>query len=316
MAQAPESFVKSDSSIHLIPTASVDINPGDVVVMSRKCEPMSLARLNATPGRIRPLAAAEFGRFAVGVVEGKFTSAIVGATDYATPDADNAMKVHREGVHRLAISSTAGKAGDLVRYSSGASGAQVFVIDNRRAGQAIGRIFKDFTGASANDLQYVELIKRPLGGPDIHHFLENRVVNGCEVLLHAAPGSQVKVGHNTGTVVHKNLVLINNSLKSIAQDVTLAFGGTASLAASTVAFKWVVARSASFAIRSGSGTKSGLASYTVAGVTIGLLTPVTMTAGEIPIALLIRFSAATMSALHIKNVRGPVMIPNVGSWGV
>ena len=75
-------------------------------------------------------------------------------------------------------------------------------------------------------------------------------------------------------------------------------------------------RSGAFAIRSGSGSKAALASYTVAGVTVGLLAPVTMTAGEIPIALVIQFSAATASAPHIKNLRGPGAVPRVGSWGI
>ena len=316
MAQQPQNRHSAPDIDQAIPTASVDINPGDVVISSRKHDPRSLALVNATAGRIRPLAVAFHGQWLAGVVDGKFTSAVVGATLYATPDATSKLRIFRDGVHRLAISNTSGKKGDYVVYASGASGAQVFSINNKRAGIAIGRIAQDFSGASADDTQQVELLTHAQQGQSIYYWLENRVVDGCEVLLHAAPGSQIKVGYNVGTIVAKNLVMIQNQLKSIAQDVTLAFGGVGSVAASTVRFKWVVARSGSFAIRSGSGTKAALASYTVAGVTIGLLTPVTMTAGEIPIALLIQFSAATQSAARIKNVRGLNMVPNVGSWGI
>lgn len=313
MAQIKESRARGDSTVHLLPTASVDITSGDVVVAARKHDPISRSQLG-TPGAVRPIASAHHGRWVVGVCDQTFTTTVVGATEYATPTAS--LRIQREGVFRLSIVSTSGKAGDYVRYSSGATGAQLFDIDNLQVGRALGVIERDFSGASANDLQYVRLLKQPLDGPSIYHYLENRVIEGCNVLLHAAPGSQIKVGHNTGTVVQKNLVVIQNALKSIAQDVTLAFGGVASAASSTIRFKWVVARSASFAIRSASGSKAALASYTVAGVTAGLFVPVTMTAGEIPIALLIQFSAATQSAARIKNVRGPGYIPRVGSWGV
>ncbi|MBS3927778.1 MAG: hypothetical protein KGZ65_04220 [Sphingomonadales bacterium] len=315
MAQKKENRACSADSIQLIPKASTDISSGDVVVMARKNDPISLSALGPA-GRVSPIAAARQGQWCVGVADNVFTSAVVGATDYATPDADNKINVLREGQFYLALSTAAGKAGDAVVYASGASGAQLFAIDNMRQGYAVARVVSDFSGASSGDLQLCELILKPTGGPDVAHWLENRVVNGCEVLLHAAPGSQVKVGHNTGTVVHKNLVLIQNAIKSIAQDVTLAFGGVGSAAASTIRFKWVVARSGSFAIRSGSGSKAALASYTVAGVTAGLLAPVTMTAGEIPIALLIQFSAATQSAARIKNIRGLGVVPRVGSWGI
>lgn len=315
MAQKKENRAKSDESIHLIPKASTDIKSGDVVVLSRKNDPISLSALGPA-GRISPISAVRQGQWSVGVCDEVFTSDVVGATDYAAPDADNAVKVLRDGQFYLALTSAAGKAGDAVVYSSGAAGAQLFVIDNMRQGFAVARVCKDFSGASSGDLQLCELIKKPIGGPDVAFWLENRVVAGCGVYLHAAPASQIKVGHNVGTVAEKNLVLIQNALKSIAQDVTLAIGGVASLAASTIRFKWVVARSASFAIRSGSGSKAALASYTVAGVTAGLLAPVTMTAGELPIALLIQFSAATQSAARIKNVRGPGIVPRVGSWGI
>ena len=316
MAQKSENRASSADVVHLIPKASTDILSGDVVVLARKSDPISLSVLGAA-GRVSPIAAARQGQWAVGVCDNVNTSLVLGATDYAAPDADNAVRVLRSGQFYLAIVATSGKAGDFVEYSSGAAGAQLFQINNKRQGYAVAKIVNDFSGGSANDVQLCELLVHPLGGANIHHWIENRVISGCEVKLHAAPGSQVMAGALlVGTVPADNVVVIQNKYFNVARDATLAFGGVGSAAASTVRFKWVVARSGSFAIRSGSGTKAALASYTVAGVTAGLLAPVTMTAGEIPVALLIQFSAATQSAARIKNVRGPGVIPNVGSWGV
>lgn len=313
-AQTPENYASRGEILHFLPKASTDISSGDVVVMARKNDPISLSQLGPA-GRLKPIAAAREGQWAVGVVDEKVTSDIVGTTEYATPT--KKLRVQRKGLFYLAISDTAGKAGDAVKYSSGATGAQVFAIDNMRQGFAVARIAVDFSGATANDRQLCELIEKPVGAPDINFFLENRVLQGCSVRAATQPSSQVMIGKLiAGTVPENNLVIIQNRVFSIARDTALALGGVASLAASTVRFKWVVARSASFAIRSGSGTKAGLASYTVAGVTAGLLSPVTMTAGEIPIALLIQFSATTQSAPRIRNVRGPGVVPRVGSWGI
>ncbi len=316
MAQKKENRACSDSVVHLTPKASTDILSGDVVVLARRSDPVSLSAIGPA-GRIRPIGAAREGQWVVGVCDDVFTTTVVGATDYAAPDADNNVRVMRGGQFFLALTATAGKAGDLVVYSSGAAGAQLFAINNKLGGFAVAKVVNDFSGASSGDVQLCELITVPLGGPNIYAFLENRVISGCEIKLHAAPGSQVMAGALlVGTVPADNVVLIQNKDFNVTRDATLAFGGVGSAASSTVRFKWVVARSASFGIRSGSGSKAALASYTVAGVTIGLLTPVTMTAGEIPVALLIQFSAATQSAARIKNVRGPNLIPNVGSWGV
>lgn len=313
-AQTPENYGAEGRIIHLLPKASTDVSSGDVVVLARRNDPVSLAAIGPA-GRVRPIGAAREAQWAVGVIDEKITSDIVGSTEYATPTAKR--RIQRGGQFYLAISDTAGKAGDAVKYSSGATGAQVFAIDNMRQGYAVARIVNDFSGATANDRQLCELIQKPIGGPDINFWLENRVLEGCIAGLATQPASRVAVGQVlAGTVNAKNLVILQNVVKSIARNKSLALGGVASLTASKVRFKWVVARSASFAIRSGSSAKAGLASYTVAGVTVGLLTPVTMTAGEIPVALLIQFSAANQSAARIKNVRGPGVIPRVGSWGV
>lgn len=312
-AQTPENYASRGEILHFLPKASTDISSGDVVVLARKNDPISLSQVGPA-GRIRPIGAAREAQWAVGVVDEKVTSDIVGATEYATPT--KKLRVQRKGLFYLAISDTSGKAGDCVKYSSGATGAQVFAIDNMRQGFAVARIAVDFSGATANDRQLCELIEKPVGAPDINFFLENRVIQGCSVRAATQPASQVMIGKAVGTVAEQNIVIIQGRVFSIARDTALALGGVASLAASTVRFKWVVARSASFAIRSGSGTKAGLASYTAAGVTAGLLSPVTMTGGEIPVALLIQFSAATQSAPRIRNVRGPAVVPRVGSWGI
>ena len=318
MPQEAENYVKTSDAVHLIPTASVDILPGDVVMMSARNDPASLVYVNATPGRIRPMSAAYHAKWVVGVLDGRFTSAVYGATDYAAPTQQHAQRVIREGIVRLALTNTAGQAGSLVRYSSGAAGAQLFVIDNRRPGWAIGRIAKTFSGATANDPQYVELALPPLGGPSLLYFLENRVLHGC--FVKAGPGnlSNVAVGHSTTSSKDMiNLMVIQNQAFSVPDDATLAFGGNATLGAtSTVAFKWVVGRSGTFAVRSASGTKAALASFTNSGVTAALLAPVTMTAAEIPIALLIRFSAGAMTIAKIKQIRGPGIVPRVGVWGI
>jgi len=317
MAQKKENRASSAASVMILPKASTDFASGDVVVLSRRHDPVSLAILGPA-GRIRPIAAAREGQWAVGIADMPFTTATAGATDYATPRAGaNEVKVLREGQFYLAITTADGKQGDAVVYASGASGAQLFAVNNKLTGFAVAKVAQDFSGASSGDVQLCELITAPIGGPNINAWLENRVLEGCQVTLHAAPGSQVMVGKLlVGTVPAQNAVIIQNKYFNIARDVTLAIGGVASAASSTFRSKWVVARSGTFAIRSCSGTKAALVSYTVAGVTVGLITPITMTAGEIPVALLIQFSAATQSAARIKNVRGPGIIPNVGSWGV
>ena len=314
MAQKKENRACSEDRIMLLPKASTDIQPGDVVVLSSKSDPISMSALGPA-GRISPIAAARQGQWVVGVCDTKFTPTIVRATEYATPTVE--LPVDRKGLFFLALTAAAGKAGDAVAYSSGAAGAQLFAIDNQRPGWAVARVAKDFSGASSGDLQLCEFSERPVGGPNLHHWLENRVLEGCQITLHAAPGSQVMAGKLlVGTVPAQNAVLIQNKYFNIARAATLAFGGVGSAAASSFRSKWVVARSGGFGIRSSSGTKAALASYTVAGVTVGLLTPVTMTAGEIPVALLIQFSAATQSAARIRNVRGPGIVPRVGSWGI
>jgi len=319
MAEVPESRSINDTDIdHATPTASVDINPGDVVVSSRIGDPRSLQVINKTAGRIRPITAAFWGQWSLGVASGKFNNdgLIVNSTTYATPTSQNDVKVYRRGVHRLALTNTAGQKGDYVRYSSGASGSQLFVIDNSRPGWAIGRVYQTFTGATANDPQQVELLVKNPDGQDLYYFLENRVVEGCRVFAAAQPASRVRVGHVQGTVSARNIRIIQNRVYSGAA-TSIAFGGVCSLTSSFMRFKWVVARSGGFAVRSCTIKKKGGTSYTnAAAISIGMLRPITWTAGEVPVALLLQRSTTNQSNARIFNVRGPAMIPRVGSWGL
>lgn len=317
MAQQKENRDSDDSIDQAIPTASVDINPGDAVMMSRSHDPRTLQLINKTPGRIRPITAAFHGQWFAGIANGKFTNdgLIVDATAYAAPTSNNAVRLFKNGRVRLAISNTSGQKGDYVRYSSGTSGSQIFVIDNRRPGWAIARIAATFTGASANDAQACDLIEHQLQGQSIYAFLENRVVEGCRVFASAQPASRVRVGHVQGTVSARNIRLIQNKIFSGAA-TSIAFGGVCSLTSSVTRFKWVVARSGGYGVRSCTVTKKHATSFTTNAVTIGLLRPITWTAGEVPVALLIQRSASNQSNARIKNVRGPELIPQVGSWGI
>ncbi|MCH7735448.1 MAG: hypothetical protein IH961_09585 [Chloroflexi bacterium] len=131
--------------------------------------------------------------------------------------------------------------------------------------------------------------------------------------------SNVAVGFSTTTskdIVNK--IVLQNRVFTLPDDPTLAFGGNATLnGASAIAFKWVVARSGGFGIRSASAVFSAFASFTASGVSALMMVPVTLTAGEIPIALLIRWSAGIMSTGRIINVgTQPNKVPNVGSWGL
>lgn len=326
MAQERENWTHDGSTLALIPKASTDVNPGDVVVMPRKSDPVSISALGATAGRIEPIAAAREGQWAVGVADGLFTSAAVGATLYATPTQDGAMLVKRRGVVRLAVSNTAGKVGDLVRYSSGASGAQVFVIDNTRPGYAVARVAKDFSGATANDPQDCELIELPIGGPNLYHFLENRVLFGCQVHQHSAAGARsqnVAVGWSSTTVGgaagDQNIIILQNRVVSnIASNYTLDVGDSSVAGQSAARFRYVVARSGGFGSRTCSGVHSAFASYTATGISALMMVPTTMTAGEIPIALLINFSfPQSYTNGLILNIRGPAVIPRRrSSWGI
>lgn len=312
---------QSDIDVDIvIPTPSVDINPGDIVVVSRTHDPRTLQAICTTPGRCRPIKNAWWGQWSIGYANGKFTNdgLIVNATVYAAPTINNAMKVYRRGVFRLAISNTAGKKGDYVRYTSGASGAQVFVIDNEKIGWAIGRLARDFSGATANDPQAVELIEHKQQTVDLYNYLENRVLEGCWIGAATQNVSRVRLGQKgASTTSNRNKFILQGKAFSVAFNKSFAFGGVASLTSSVTRFKWITMRSGGLGVRSCSVTKKGGTSWTnAAAVTIGIFRPVTMTAGEFPIALLVQRGAKAQTIGMIWNLRGSALIPPVGNWGL
>jgi len=191
-------------------------------------------------------------------------------------------------------------------------------------GRAIGRIAKSFTGATANDVQEVEILQIPLGGPNLYWYLENRVLMGCQVHQHSAAGARsenVSVGWSSTTIGgaagDQNSIILRNKLcANIASDYTLAIGDCSATGASTFRARYVVARSGGFASRTCSGTKATV-SYSTSSVTAGLFVPTTMTVGEIPIALVLNHSTPhSYTNGLIKNICGPNILPRFGSWTV
>ena len=297
---------KPDTSLYL-PKASTDFSSGDVVVAARRHDYISRAALGAA-GEIVPIAALREGAWAAGVIDHSIDTDIVGATEYATPTVK--YTVQKRGQFFMALTDTVGKKGDYVRYSSGASGAQLFAIDNQEKGVAIFKVAVDFSGGSADDTQLVELIEHPVGGPNIYHYLENRVVDGLRVIQHSVSGNRT-----VDVAVVGGNCMINNKHFFLASDDDVTLGTSDNNGTSTVRMRYVVARSGGFGARTGSTTKAALASFTAVGVTADLFVPTTFTAAELPIALAIAFSAGTLVTGNIKNLRSPG-IPKVGSWGV
>lgn len=307
MTQVKNPFAaKPDSSLYL-PKASTDFSSGDVVVAARRHDYISRAALGAA-GEIVPIGAAREGAWVAGVIDTTLSTDILGATEYATPTIR--YVVQKSGQFYIALTDVAGKKGDYVRYASGASAAQLFSIDNQEKGIAIFKVAQDFSGGSANDVQLVELIEHPVGGPNIYHYLENRVVSGLRVTEHS-----VSAQRTVNAAVELGQFIINNKPYYLTLDRTLTVGTVDQTGSSTVRMRYVVARSGGFGARTGSLTKAAIASFTAAGVTADLFVPTTFTAGEIPIALIIQFSAGTIVTANIKNLYSPG-IPKVGSWGV
>ena len=321
MPQELENRQRGKDTLHLRPTDSTDLASGDLVVMARHHDPISVSVLG-TAERIKPIAAAREGQWLVGVSDSKWSSDIAGATEYAAPSDANRQRVQREGVFRLALTAAAGKVGDYVSYSSGATGVQLFAIDNKRPGFAVAKVARTFSGASSGDTQECELITKDLGSTNLVNWLENRVLAGCIVHQHSAAGARsenVAVGFSTTTAGEDshNAVLIQNQVFSIGSDFTLDIGDCSVAGQSAARFRWVVARSGAFASRTASGVHSAFASYTAAGISAGMMVPTTFTAGEVPVALVINFSfpqSYTNGLIH--NLRTPNKVPRVGSWGI
>jgi len=309
MAQQKENFAHSGNFNVYIPKNSTDITSGDVVVMPRRSVPKSRAILGALD-RISPISTADHAPLVVGVADSDFNTNTVGSTLYAAATANQAVGVYKTGVFKLAITNTSGNAGDLVKYSSGSTGAQLFVIDNSRPGQAIGKIEKTFTGATANDVQAVRLIPKDESGIDLAYWLENRVLNDCRVSTPTAnKQSVVNIGVTYTGNRQGNIVLIKGKYCRITRDTELATGKFTGGAVSVCKAMMIVARSGSFGMRTCSGGIT-LTTFTKTGFSNAYFVPTTQTSGEICIAYVVFASAVTKATADmIHNVRGPVMLP-------
>ena len=314
MAQEFKPFAHRGEIVHLIPKASTDISSRDVVVMPRMSDPISVARLGAE-ARISPLGAAWNGQWAVGVVDSTFNTNTVGSTLYATPTSNQALPVIRRGVIRLAIVQTAGKAGDNIVYSSGASGAQLFAVNNFRRDVGIGKIFKDFSGATANDTQLVELYEKPLHSRDIYFWLGNRVLQGCKLKKHSV-NNQASSQINAGATGEVNLFVVKGKLNSVAR-VTDFTVGAINPSSSAIRFYWVAVKisttgaAVAFTKETCTAAFGKFASWTVSAISAGMMVPITWTSNMIPVGLLIGWSntEVTIDNNRILNLAG-MGLPN------
>lgn len=309
MSQEPSAYAHRGDIQHLIPKASTGISSGDVVVMPRNVDPISRAVLGAE-SRISPIATAWQAQWAVGVVDSDFNTNSVGATKYASPTSDEALPVIRRGVVRLAIAQTSGQEGDLVVYSSGGTGVQIFKINNFRRDIAVGRIFKSFSGATANDLQQVELIEKPISEKDVYFWLQNRPLSGCIIKAHSVANQQ-STQVMAGATNDANAVMIKGKAFEIARVTDFTMGGMAP-GASDIRFYWIAAKvsttgaAQAFTKETCTGPFTAKASYTVSTISVGMMVPITWSSNMVPVALVIAFSATAVAigTARILNVGG------------
>lgn len=316
MPQEKDSYAHKGAIALLVPKASTDITSGDYVVMTRNSDPMSRALLAGNEGTIRPLTSAWWSQWGVGIVDADFNTNVVGATKYATPTSDEAVPIIRRGVARLAIVQTTGKAGDNIIYSSGATGAQLFTINNMRRDIGVGTIWKDFSGGSANDSQQVQLYEKPLHGRDIYFWLQNRVLQGCKATrrsLNSVASTQINAGR-TGEV---NMFVVKGKVVSVARKTAFVVGSL-NPSSSALRFYWLAVGLSTtgvgpaWKVRTCSGKFGKFASWTVSAVSVGMMVPLTWTSNLIPAALMVGFSATqvTIPNLRLLNLDGFNLIPN------
>jgi len=311
MSQEKENRSRSGRTNVYIPKNSTQVTSGDVVVMPRKADPQSRATLGAL-GRISPISSANHAHWSVGVADAGFSSDTVGATLYAAPTSNQAIAVYKNGTFRLAIVDTSGNAGDLIGYSSGATGAQLFT-KVPRVSQAIGILTKTFSGATANDTQEVKLLPKDEVGLDLAHFLDNRVINDCTIKpISGTSQSAIDIGYTYTGNRQGNVFVIKGKYFRVTRDTTLTCsptGGWTGGAVSRVKARLIVARSGGFAVRTCSGYKT-LTTFTKTGFSAAYFTPTTQTSGEIAIGYVVFASAVTKaSAGMIFNVRGISRLP-------
>jgi hypothetical protein len=300
----------------VIPTGSVACSSGDYVVMARNIDPISRAVLGAE-SRIRPASSAYVCQWGIGIVDSDFTTNTVGATLYATPTANQALPVIRRGVVRLAINKTAGKAGDLVIYASGATGAQLFTLNNFRRDVAVGRLYKDFTGATANDLQQVEMIEKPISEKDIYFWLQNGVVKGCLPRQHSV-ANQCSTQIMMGATGDANLVMIKGKPVTVARVTDFVLGAPAP-GVSQIRFYWLAAKFSTTGLapiwtKETCTTVFGpFVSWSVSAISAGMMVPITWTSNMVPVGMFFRWSATlfTMSNNKILPLGNGGLLP----WG-
>ncbi len=309
MAQLKENYAHSGDFQVYIPKNSTDITSGDVVVMPRKADPRSRAVLGAL-GRVSPIATAYAAQWSVGVADSDFTTTTVGATLYAAPTSNQAIPVYKRGVFKLAIVDTSGTAGQLIKFSSGATGAQLFTFTSK-VSEAIGILEKTFSGATANDPQYVRLLEKDEVGLDLAAYLDNRVINDCIVKpISGTSQSVVDVGYTFTGNRQGNIIVLKGKYFRITRDTVLNISKLTGGATSRVKARMIVARSGSFAFRTCSGYKT-LTTFTKTGFSAAYFTPTTQTSGEIAIGYVVFASAITKaSAGMIFNLRGISRLPN------
>jgi len=280
----------------ILPKASTAVSSGDVVAMGDKHDAKGIVhyKRGLTNARIEPIADDDMAQYVVGVCDSNWTSS---STGYAAPVANsNELRVFRGGVFRLAISDTSGNKGDLVKYSSGATGAQIFAIDNERPDIAVGEIWSTFSGASANDVQEVLLYTNyHTRAANIYYNLENHVLYGGWIrpLNAGSTTANITVGGAAGDCVFR----LKGKILRVVEDATVALPNPPG--ASTIQVYKVVARSGGIAVGTGTARTSA-ASWTA--LTVGDLPG--LTSGEVLLGYVRAWSASKYSSTSIFNIRG------------
>lgn len=307
MVQLKKNYAHSGDFNVYIPKSSTNITSGDLVVMPRKADPRSRATLG-TLGRISPIGSASYAPWLVGIADSDFTTTTVGSTLYAAPTANQSIPVYKRGIFKLAIVETSANAGDLVKYSSGGTGAQLFTTLKVRVSEAIGVIEKTFSGASAGDPQYVKLLEKDEVGLDLAFWLENRIIDDAWIKpISGTSQSNISIGM-TGTV--GNRIVLRGKAIRVTRDTVLAIGKLTGGANSAWKARMIVARSGGFAYRTCSGTKTTLATFTKTAFSAAYFTPTTQTSGEIAIGYVVFGSAVTKATVGmIFNLRGISRLP-------
>ncbi len=319
MAQILENYEHSGDFQVYIPKNSTNISSGDVVCMPREYSPRSRVYLGAL-NRISPIGSRCHAPYMVGVCDSDFNTDIVGATLYAAATANQALSVYRRGVFKLAMSDTSGSAGDLVKYSSGSSGAQIFTIEKGSTkAWAIGALEKSYSGATANDAQYVRLIEKDKQGPDLAFWLENKVLQGCKMKRISTANERseaIDIGatSSTGDI---NAIILQGKVHYLGQVSAVSVGPELAGAASTVKMRAVIADSGGFSARTCSASQKAT-TWSTKAITAGCFVPKALTSGEIIIGYVVAWSATARSynASSIKQLYGPSEIPRYGNWSV